>query len=341
MRTASGFLLLGGLILTVWAGTACGQDKLAGKVRVDGSSTVYPITSAAAEMFRAEQPKIDVKIGISGTGNGFKKFLDPSPDLRTDISDASRPIMPVETDKARELGIEYIELPVGIDGMAVVVNPKNTFCDSLTVAELKAIWEPGSKITSWKDVRAGFPDVPLKLYGPGTEDGTYDYFVEAVLGNGAKSTRSDFNASENDNQLVQGVSGDTGGLGYFGYCYYEANKTRIKVVGVDPGDGKPVKPSLETIRSHEYHPLSRPLFIYVNKASAQRPEVAAFVNFMLNNAEKIVSHPKVGYVALPKELYDLAKKRFETRTTGSMFADPATHGKPLTDVYLKAGTQAP
>lgn len=338
MRVRASFWMIAGLVFTTLASSACGQEKPAGKVRVDGSSTVFPITSAAAEMFHAEQPKIDVKIGVSGTGNGFKKFLDPSADLRIDIADASRPIKAVEADKARDLGVEYIELPIGIDGMAVVVNPKNTFCEHLTVAELKKIWEPGSKITSWKDVRTGFPDVPLKLYGPGSEDGTYDYFVEAVIGGGQKSTRSDYNASENDNTLVQGVAGDTGGLGFFGFCYFEANKTRIKLLGVDAGDGKPVKPTLETIRTNQYRPLSRPLFIYVNKAAAQRPEVAAFVNYLLTNGEKIVSHPKVGYVALPKELYELGKKRFESRTTGTMFADPATHGKPLSEVYLKTAT---
>lgn len=336
MMLANRMLGLSLSVVLVAASLAIGQEKLAGKVRADGSSTVYPITSAAAEMFRAEQPRIDVKIGISGTGAGFKKFLDPDASLRTDISDASRPIKPVEIEQAAKLGVEFIELPVGIDGMAVVVNPKNSFCENLTVTELRRIWEPGSTVKNWKDVRAGFPDLPIKLYGPGVEDGTYDYFVEAIIGGDKKRTRDDYNASENDNTLVQGVGGDAGGLGFFGLSYYEANKSRIKLVAIDGGDGKPVKPSVETVRSNEYRPLSRPLFIYVSKASAQRPEVAAFVKFLLNNGEKIVSHPKVGYVALPKELYEVAKQRFEARTTGTLFADPKSHGAPLAEVYLGA-----
>lgn len=331
---AIGWLCAGIFLAPVSSAPA--QEKLSGKVRIDGSSTVFPITSAAAELFRSEQPKVDVKIASpSGTGAGFKKFLDPSTDLRLDIADASRPIARTEVESAAKLGIEFIELPIGLDGISVVVNPKNTFCESLTVAELKKIWEPGSKINNWKDVRVGFPDMPLKLYGPGTEDGTFAYFVEAILGAGAKKSRADYNQSENDNALVQGVSGDAGALGYFGFSYYEANANKLKLLAIDNGNGKPVKPSLASIRSNEYRPLSRPLFIYVNKTAAARPEVAGFVNYLLNNAEKIVTHPKVGYVALSDNLYNVVRQRFEKRTTGTLFADEATHGKPLEEIYLK------
>lgn len=310
------------------------QGQLSGRVKVDGSSTVAPITMAAAEMFRAKEPKIDVTVGISGTGGGFKKFLDADKALRTDISDASRPIKAAELKSAGELKVDFIEIPIGIDGLAVMVNPSNSFCDHLTLAELKKIWEPGSKINNWKDVRAGFPDLALKLYGPGTDSGTFDYFTEVVNGK-EKACRDGFNASENDNTLVQGVSGDAGSLGYFGYSYYEANKGKLKLLGIDNGDGKPVKPNLDLIRGGKYHPLSRPLFIYVNAESAKRPEVKAFVDFYLANATKIVEHPKVNYVAFPSELYELAKKRFADGKTGSVMAAAPPGTTDLVELYKK------
>lgn len=322
-------------ILFLFCFYAKADDGLTGKIRIDGSSTVFPITSAAAEMFRSQQSKIDIKIAISGTGAGFKKFLDPLVELRIDIADASRPIKPTEVENAKLIGVEYIELPIGLDGIAVVVNPKNTFCKNLTVTELRKIWNHDSKITNWKDIRSGFPDVPLKLYGPGTEDGTYDYFVEAIMESGQKNTRSDYNASENDNQLVQGVAGDIGSLGYFGFAYYKANEQKIKVLGIDNGDGVPIAPTVITICDNIYKPLSRPLFIYVNAESAKKKEVIEFVDYLLNNAEKIVSHPKVGYVALPKEIYEIDKNKFKNKVTGTMFANPDTHLKPLKEIYLK------
>jgi phosphate transport system substrate-binding protein len=258
-------------------------------------------------------------VGVSGTGGGFKKFLDSNADLRTDINDASRPIKPVEVEKAKKVGIEFIEVPIAVDGIAVVVNPGNTFCNHLTVAELKAIWAPQSKIRNWRDVRDGFPDRPLKLYGPGTDSGTFDYFTEVIVGK-EKASRSDFTMSEDDNVLVQGVNGDAGGLGYFGFSYYEANKSKLKLLAVDNNDGRPVKPSLDVIRGGSYKPLSRPLFLYVNKATYRRPEVRAFLAFYYANAQMIVEHPKVNYVALGDAVYEAAVARLEKGVTGSAIA---------------------
>ena len=229
----------------VLACVACGVGAnhawaadLTGTVKVDGSSTVAPITMAGAEMFQAANPKVRVTVGISGTGGGFKKFLDEKTELRTDINDASRFIKEAELSRAKELGVEFIEIPIAMDGLAVVAHPSNTFCNHLTVEELKKIWEPGSTIKNWKDVRAGFPDLPIKLYGPGTDSGTFDYFTEVVVGK-EKASRSDYTASESDNVLVQGVSGDKGALGYFGHAYFEANKSKLKLLAIDNGDGKP------------------------------------------------------------------------------------------------------
>ncbi len=314
---------------------ALGQGKVTGSIAVDGSSTVYPITSAAAELFHAEQPEVRIHVGFSGTGGGFKKFLDIKPELRTDISDASRPIAPQEVKDAGERGVQFIEMPIAMDGLAVVVNPKNSFCKDLTIAELKKIWEPESKIKNWKDVRAGFPDLPIKLYGPGTDSGTFDYFAEVVVG--GKKTRSDYAASEDDNTLVQGVAGDAGALGYFGFAYWEANQARLKLVSIAKNEGKPVQPSLETVSKLEY-PLSRPLFIYVNRTAADRPEVTAFVEFFFKNAKKIVEHKKVGYIALSPELYEASHARFQKRVTGTLYSDVASHGRPLNEVYLKTAT---
>ena len=261
-------------VALLFGALAYGQSsaQLSGSVKLDGSSTVYPITAAAAEMFDEVQPKVQVTVGISGTGGGFKKFLDASPELRTDISDASRPIKPTELAKAKEVGVEFIEMPIAYDGIAVMVNPQNTWCDSLTVAELKKVFEPGSKIDNWKDIRPGFPDQPLKIYAPSSDNGTYDYFVEAVIGGDVKTLRSDpvYSASATQTANVQGIAGDKGALGFFGFSYYENNRDRLKLLAVDSGDGKPTKPSLETIRANTYTPLSRPLFLYVNRAAADR-----------------------------------------------------------------------
>jgi len=291
------------LAVALLTGQTLGADvRLDGAVKIDGSSTVAPIMMAAAEMFQAEQPKVRVTVGISGTGGGFKKFLADRPNLRTDINDASRIIKQVEKETAAKLGVKYLEIPIALDGIAVVVHPKNTACAALTVAELKRIWEPDSQIKNWKDIRPGFPDLRLKLYGPGTDSGTFDYFTEAVVGK-EKSCRGDFTASEDDNVLVQGVEGDPGSLGYFGFSYYEANKAKLKLLAIDGGDGKPVAPNIDGIRAGTYKPLSRTLYVYVNTESLRRPDVGAFLTFFLTSARKIVEHPMVNYVALPDERY--------------------------------------
>ncbi len=326
VRTRSRFLraMLGTLVLMVFSlvmtGEAAAQTKLSGKVKLDGSSTVAPITMAAAELFQAENPGVRVTVGISGSGGGFKKFLDTRPDLRTDISDASRPIKKSELAKAKKVGVRFIEVPIGIDGIAVVLHPSNKFCDYLTVGELKKIWEPGSEIRNWRQIRKGFPDLPLKLYGPGTDSGTFDYFTKAIVGK-EKASRSDYTASESDNVLVQGVVGDPGAIGYFGYSYYAANKKKLKLAGIDSGNGKPIQPSLDVIRSGVYKPLSRPLFLYVNADAYKRAEVRGFLEFFFKNARMIVEHPRVNYVALSDQLYQAGLKRLHDGKTGSAVAE--------------------
>lgn len=277
-------------------------EALTGAVRLDGSSTVLPISEAIAEEFQTVAPQVRVSVGSSGTGGGFNKFLGGE----TDINDASRDISEEEIAKAQANGVEYLELAVAYDGLSVVVNPGNTWVDHLTVAELKMIWEPTSTVDSWNDVRPEWPDQPLRLYGPGTDSGTFDYFTEAVVGK-AKSARADYTASENDNILVQGVAGDAGGLGFFGFAYYEASADKLKLVPVDGGSG-PISPTPTTINDGTYSPLSRSLFIYVSKAAASRPEVRAFVNFYLESAPALVT--EVGYIPLRAEEYEEAKAQF-------------------------------
>ncbi len=290
----------------------CGGGADTATIRIDGSSTVFPITEAVAEEFQRAHSDVRVTVGISGTGGGFKKFTVGE----TDINDASRTIKPSEVDAAAENSIEYIELPVAYDGISVVVNPDNAFVSSLTVEELNRIWEPASEVTSWSDVRDGFPDQPIALYGPGTDSGTFDYFTETITGESG-ACRADFTASEDDNVLVQGVAGDPNALAFFGYAYYAENTERLKVVPIDPGDGA-VTPSDVTINNGTYRPLSRPIFIYVSTAAAERPEVQAFVRFYLENAPELVG--EVGYVPLPDRVYELALERFENKVTGSAFA---------------------
>jgi phosphate transport system substrate-binding protein len=288
-------------------------------IKIDGSSTVYPITEAVAEEFQQTNPNTRVTVGISGTGGGFQKFCRSE----TDISDASRPVTKGEMDTCAKNGINFMELPVAYDGLAVIVNPKNTWTDSFTVAELKRIWAPDAqgKITKWNQVRAGWPDRELHLFGAGTASGTYDYFTEAINGKQGAS-RGDYTASENDNVLVQGVSTDEGGLGYFGYAYFEQNKNKLKLVPVDDGrddNGKgPVAPSPETVRNGTYQPLSRPLFIYISTRVVDRPEILAFVDYYLKDGPALID--QVGYIQLGGRGYDLVRARFEKRTTGSLFA---------------------
>jgi phosphate transport system substrate-binding protein len=297
--------------LLALAVTACGGDVgregaadggVSGAVEIDGSSTVYPITEAVAEEYMIENGgAVRVTVGISGTGGGFKRFCAGE----TDINDASRAIKPEETETCAGAGVEAHEFPVAYDGLSVVVNPENDWASCLTVAELRSIWQPGSAISNWSQVREGFPDEPLVLYGPGTDSGTFDYFTEAINGE-EDASRSDYTASEDDNVLVQGVAGDRGGLGYFGYAYYEENTDRMKVVGVDDGSGC-VTPSPETVNSGEYAPLSRPVFIYVSSTAMERPEVVDFVRYYMDNAPALVR--EVGYIPLPADQYEANLER--------------------------------
>jgi phosphate transport system substrate-binding protein len=278
---------------------------VSGTVEIDGSSTVYPITEAVAEEYMlGNDGAVRVTVGISGTGGGFKRFCAGE----TDINDASRAIKAEEIETCGAAGVEALEFPVAYDGLSVVVNPANDWAACLTVAELRSIWEPGSTVNNWSQVRAGFPDVRLVLYGPGTDSGTFDYFTEAVMGQ-EDASRSDYTASEDDNVLVQGVAGDRGGLGYFGYAYYEENAERMNVVGVDNGAGC-VTPSPETVNSGEYAPLSRPVFIYVSGSAMERPAVADFVRFYMENAPTLVR--EVGYISLPADQYEANLDRIGT-----------------------------
>ena len=300
------------------------QEKI---IKIDGSSTVYPITEAVAEEFqKAKRGSVKVTVGISGTGGGFKKFSRGE----TDISDASRPIVKKEMEACKEAGIEYIELPVAYDGIAVMVNPKNNWVTSMTVAELKKIWEPAaeSKITKWNQVNPAWPDVPLKLYGPGVDSGTFDYFTEAIVGK-SRASRGDFTASEDDNVLVQGIASDRGGLGFFGYAYYAENTDKLKLVAIDGGKGS-ILPSEKTVMDGTYFPLSRPIFIYVNKKSAERPEVREFVDFYLKNASKLVKQVK--YIPLPDRAYKLAEERFARKVTGTVFGGEPKIGMKIEDL---------
>lgn len=276
-------------------GQAGGSMALSGTVSIDGSSTVYPVTEAVAEEFLNEAPQVRVTVGVSGTGGGFKKFVAGE----IDINDASRTIKDSEATEARTNGIDYLEIPVAYDGLSIVVNPDNTWVDHLTVAELQQIWQPGSTVDSWDDIRPEWPAEPIRLYGPGTDSGTFDYFTEAVNGQSGLS-RPDYTASEDDNVLVTGITGDQYSLGFFGYAYYVANQSRLKLVPVDGGKG-PILPDEQTIQDGSYSPLSRPVFIYLNKTGAAKPQVRRFVEFYLEIAPQLVH--EVGYIALPAAQY--------------------------------------
>jgi len=303
------FFALTGLVALLGAcgsknGNESASDELSGEIKIDGSSTVYPITEAVAEEFRSVQPKVKVTVGISGTGGGFKKFSRGE----TDISDASRVIKDSEKEVCQQNNISYVDLTVAYDGMAVVVNKENTWVDYFTVDELKKMWEPSSQgtITKWSQIREGWPDEEFKLFGPGVASGTYDYFTEAIIGESG-SSRGDYTASEDDNVLVLGIAGDKDAIGFFGLAYFEENQDKLKLVGVDNGNG-PVIPSMETVKDGSYAPLSRPIFIYINSLAAKRQEIQEFVNFYLENAPKLV--PDIGYIPLPDEQYVEERKSF-------------------------------
>jgi len=306
-------------------------------VKIDGSSTVFPITEAVAEDFQAQNRKIRVTIGVSGTGGGFKKFCSGE----VDIANASRPIMPSEVKLCAGNKVEYIELPVAYDGIAVVVNPQNFWVDFLTVKELKKIWEPKAKhkITRWNQIRPSWPAKEIHLYGPGIDSGTFDYFTEAIVGESGAS-RGDFTASEDDNVLVQGISTDMKALGFFGVAYYEYNKERLKLVPIDDGkdgNGKgPVLPTYNSILEGSYQPLARPIFIYVRSKSADRPEIQKFIEFYMTQGANLSK--EVGYIALPDRAYGLAHKRFKKRMTGSIFGGKGAQiGVKVEDLLEKKG----
>ncbi|MFN3690577.1 MAG: phosphate ABC transporter substrate-binding protein PstS family protein [Fimbriimonadales bacterium] len=319
--------------------TACGKQEsgqqgqasgttLSGKITIDGSSTVLPISEALAEEFRKQHPGVDITVGKSGTGGGFKKFANGE----IDITGASRPIREDEDALCRKNGIEYIEIPVAYDAMVVVVNPQNTWCDYLTVEELRKIWEPAAqgKINNWAQVRAGFPNEPLVLFGAGTDSGTFDYFTAAIMGK-EKASRGDYTASEDDDILVQGVARTKGALGYFGLAYYENNQDKLKLVAIDNGNG-PVKASRETVLDGTYQPLARPLFLYVNVKALDRPEVVEFIKFALQNVGELAE--EVGYVRLPEQVYELVAQRVERRIIGSAFgAHGSQVGVKLEELY--------
>lgn len=306
------YCLLGASLLLSACGGNSGEatDDLSGNIQIDGSSTVYPVTEAIAEEFRAEAPNVRVTVGVSGTGGGMKKFGRGE----IDIVNASRTMSEAEKAAAQENNIAFLELPVAYDGLTVVVHPENNWVNEITVAELKKIWEPEAQgtITRWNQIRPEWPNEEIHLYGAGVESGTYDYFTEAIVGK-SHSSRGDYTASEDDNVLVQGVSTDPNALGFFGYAYYEENKAKLKAVPVNDEDetnGKgAILPSLETVKDGTYAPLSRPLFIYVNSKAAVRPEVVAFVNFYLENAPELSE--EVGYIQMPAEVYEEQLTKFE------------------------------
>lgn len=310
------------------------NSGLTGDIVIDGSSTVYPITEIMSEEFERNNPNVRIAIGISGSGGGLTKFCAGE----TDISNASRPIGESEIEQCNQNGIEFIELPVAFDALSVVINNENNWATCLTANELRTIWSPDSQgvITNWSQVREGFPDVPLNLYSPGTDSGTFDYFTEAINGEEGLS-RGDITASEDDNVIVQGVRNDVGGLGYFGLSYLEENASSLKAVSIDNeessdgGDGC-IEPSVENVEAGIYQPLARPLFIYVKKTSLERPEVKAFVDFYLSEENAQLTR-EVGQVDLPSSVYEKINNRVNQMETGSEFVNISTIGVKLDEVF--------
>jgi len=299
-------------------------------IKIDGSSTVFPITEAVAEEFqKAKKGAIKVTVGIAGTGGGFKKFCRGE----TDISDASRPILKQEMEACKGAGVQYIELPVAYDALTVMVNPKNDWVKALTVPDLKKMWEPAAqgKVTNWNQVRTDWPNAPLKLFGPGADSGTFDYFTEAIVGK-AKSSRGDFTASEDDNVLVQGIANDRNSLGYFGFAYYIENQKKLKAAAIDAGKG-PVLPSAKTVEDGTYQPLSRPIFIYVSKKSLDKPEVKEFVEFYLKNGPPLIKQVK--YVALPPSAYTIGLDHVKKGKIGTVFGGEAEVGVKIEDLLKR------
>ncbi|AFY82388.1 PstS family phosphate ABC transporter substrate-binding protein [Oscillatoria acuminata] len=323
--------LLSVLTLTACRGTGTAAQNRGGRgemnnLSIDGSSTVFPISEAMAEEFMKTNPGVRVTIGISGSGGGFKKFCQGE----TDISNASRAINEIERELCAKNGIEYIEIPIAFDGISVVVNPANDFVQCLTVEEIKRMWEPTAegRIVNWNQIRPTFPDRPLRLFGPGTDSGTYDYFTDA-LGGKEQHSRGDYTASEDDNIIVQGVAADADSLGFFGYAYYQENQNKLKVVEIDSGEGC-IAPGPNTIADNSYQPFSRPEFIYIKKSEADRPDVKAFVEFYLNPEHQYLIS-EVGYVPLPESVMTVVRKRYQQGKVGSVFKSGSTLNINLRD----------
>ncbi len=300
-------------------------------IQIDGSSTVFPVTEAVAEEFqKSKKGKVKVTVGIAGTGGGFKKFCR----AETDISNASRPILKSEIEDCKKSNVQFIELPVAYDALTVIINPKNDWVKSLTVADLKKMWEPGAqgKVSTWNQIRPEWPNSPLKLFGPGADSGTFDYFTEAIVGK-AKSSRGDFTASEDDNVLVQGVANDRNALGYFGFAYYIENQAKLKAVAIETAKG-PVAPSAKTVEDGTYQPLARPIFIYISKKSLDtKPDVKEFVDFYLKNASKLVKDVK--YVALPPGAYSIGAEHIKKGKIGTVFGGTAEVGVKIEDLMKR------
>jgi phosphate transport system substrate-binding protein len=320
--------VIGAMVATV---SVAAPNKI---VKIDGSSTVFPITEAVAEDFqKAMKGAVKVTVGISGTGGGFKKFCRGE----IDIVDASRPILEKEMADCKAAGVQYVEMPVAFDALTVVVNPKNNWSNVITVAELKKMWEPAAqaKVTRWNQVNPAWPDEPIKLYGAGADSGTFDYFTEAVVGK-AKSSRGDFTASEDDNVLVQGVASDKNGLGFFGFAYYVENQKKLKAVAVEAGKG-PVIPSEKTVEDGTYQPLSRPIFIYVNIKSAEKPEVREFVEFYMKNAVALVKEVK--FFSLPAQAYSINLEHLNKKKAGTVFGGKPEVGLRIEEVLKREAKQ--
>ena len=305
---------------------------LTGNIKIDGSSTVFPITEAVAEEFgNLTDGNVRIVVGVSGSGGGFKKFCAGE----TDISNASRPIKQQEVDICEDAGVEYIEIPVALDGLSVMVNPENDFAECVSIKQLNTLWNPQAegKIQQWNQIDPAWPAEKIQLYGPGVDSGTFDYFTETINGE-SQASRGDFVASEDDNVLVHGISGDKGSLGYFGYAYYLENRDRLKLLGIDGGDGC-VSPSEETINNGTYRPLSRPVFIYLRKDSALKPHIQEFIRYFLSEdgGQKLVS--EVGYIPFPDKIYGLIQARVDSTAIGTLFGGSQPHKRSIEEILSK------
>ncbi|MSQ19180.1 MAG: PstS family phosphate ABC transporter substrate-binding protein [Betaproteobacteria bacterium] len=327
MNRAMGISSQAAMAAVLMSGAAMAQT-----IKIDGSSTVYPVTEAVAEEFqKAKKGTMKVTVGISGTGGGMKKFCRGE----IDIANASRPILKSEIADCQKTGINYYELPIAFDALTVVINPKNTFIKSLSVAELKRMWEPSAqgKVATWDQVNPAFPKQPMKLFGAGADSGTFDYFTEAIVGK-AKSSRGDYTASEDDNVLVQGVQRDAGAIGYFGYAYYAENKNKLKAVPIVAKEGGVgVEPSEKSVLDGSYQPLSRPIFIYVHAQGYKRPEVREFVDYYLKNGAKLAKEVK--YVPLPTQAYIVNAQHLQKGRVGSVFGGVAEVGITIEELMKR------